>query len=96
MADKLRPLVKHRRATDFVTTRNGLCGISDGAMADQRDYAVRAIHADEQAERAVSPGLADRWRAVAKSYRTLARLGTTEMKYRRQPLRVPKIEDRYT
>ena len=43
----------------------------------------------------VSPGLADRWRAVAKSYRTLARQHT-EMKYRRQPMRVPKIEDRNT
>jgi hypothetical protein len=64
-------------------------------MADQPDYAVRAIHADEQAERAVSPGLADRWRAVAKSYRTLARQHT-EMKYRRQPMRAPKIEDRNT
>ena len=62
-------------------------------MADQPDYAVRAIHADEQAERAASPGLADRWRAVAKSYRTLARQNT-EMKYRRQPMRAPKIEDR--
>ena len=62
-------------------------------MADQRDYAVRAIQADEQAERAISPGLADRWRAVAKSYRTLARQHT-EMKYRRQPMRVPKIEER--
>ena len=64
-------------------------------MVDQPDYAVRAIQADEQAERAVSPGLADRWRAVAKSYRTLARQHT-EMKYRRQPMRVPKSEDRYT
>jgi hypothetical protein len=62
-------------------------------MADHTDYAVRAIHADEQAEWAVSPGLADRWRAVAKSYRTLARQ-RTEMKYRRQPMRVPKIENR--
>jgi hypothetical protein len=62
-------------------------------MADQRDYAVRAIQADEQAERAISPGLADRWRAVAKSYRALARQHT-EMKYRRQPMRVPKIEER--
>jgi hypothetical protein len=32
------------------------------AMADQPDYAVRAVHADEQAERAVSPALSDRWR----------------------------------
>ena len=64
-------------------------------MTDQPDYTVRAIHADEQAERAVSPGLSDRWRAVAKSYRTLARQ-QTEMKYRRQPMRVPKIEDRNT
>ena len=62
-------------------------------MADQSDYAVRAIQADEQAERAISPGLADRWRAIAKSYRTLARQHT-EMKYRRQPMRVPKIEER--
>ena len=30
MADKLRPLLKHRRATDFVTTRNGFCVISSG------------------------------------------------------------------
>jgi hypothetical protein len=64
-------------------------------MADQPDYAVRAIHAEEQAERAVSPGLVDRWRAVAKSYRALARQHT-EMKYRRHPMRVPKIEDRNT
>jgi hypothetical protein len=64
-------------------------------MAHQPDYAVRAIHADEQAERAVSPGLADRWRAIAKSYRTLARQHI-EMQYRRQPTRVPKIEDRNT
>jgi hypothetical protein len=62
-------------------------------MADQPDFAVRAIQADEQAERAISPGLADRWRAVANSYRTLA-LQHTKMKYRRQPMRVPKIKDR--
>jgi hypothetical protein len=62
-------------------------------MTDQPDFAVRAIQADEQAERAISPGLADRWRAVANSYRTLA-LQHTKMKYRRQPMRVPKIEDR--
>ena len=37
------------------------------AMTDQPDYTVRAIHADEQAERAVSPGLSDRWRAVARA-----------------------------
>ena len=63
-------------------------------MADRPDYAVRAIHADEQAERAVSPGLADRWRAVAKSYRTLA-LQHTEMKYRSELDRVPNAKDRH-
>jgi hypothetical protein len=62
-------------------------------MADQPNYAVRAIHADEQAERAVSPALSDRWRAVAKSYRTLARQHT-EMKYRRELNRMPNAKDR--
>ena len=61
-------------------------------MADRPDYAVRAIHADEQAERAVSPGLADRWRAVAKSYRALARQ-YTEMKYRHELNRMPNAKD---
>ena len=85
MKHRRAPILRH--ATDFA--------LYQPAMADQPDYAVRAIQADEQAERALSPGLADRWRAVAKSYRTLARQHT-EMKYRRQPMRMPKIEDRYT
>jgi hypothetical protein len=62
-------------------------------MADHPDYAVRAIHADEQAERAHSPSLADRWRAVAKCYRRLA-LQHTEMKYRRELNRMPNAKDR--
>jgi hypothetical protein len=64
-------------------------------MADRPDFAVRAIHAAEQAERAVSPGLADRWRAVAKSYRTLA-LQHTEMKNRRELNRMPNAKDQNT
>jgi hypothetical protein len=59
-------------------------------MAHQPDYAVRAIHAEEQAEQALSPSLADRWHAVANSYRLLA-LQHTEMKNRLRRMRVPKI-----
>ena len=64
-------------------------------MAHHPDYAVRAVHADEQAERALSPGISDRWRAVAKSYRGLA-LQHTEMKYRRELDRMPNAKDRNT
>jgi hypothetical protein len=34
---------------------------------------IRAVHANEQAERALSPGLADGWLQVAKTYWALAR-----------------------
>jgi hypothetical protein len=61
--------------------------IYQAAMAHKPDYAVRAVYADEQAERAISPSLADRWHEVAKSYRKLARQHTA-MKYRCEPKRI--------
>ena len=96
MADKLRPLPKHRRAINFVTTRNGFCRDIKPAMTDQPDYTVRAIHADEQAERAVSPGLSDKGaRRGRKSSRTLARQ-QTEINIDASQCKSPKIEDRNT
>jgi hypothetical protein len=60
-------------------------------VADQRDYAACAVRADERAEAALSPRLADALRRVAKSYWALARQ-QTEIKYREWE-RMPKIED---
>jgi hypothetical protein len=71
------------------------------AMADQPDYAVRAIHADEQAERAASPGLAD-WASpgladwVVRGSQELSGAGPSVHRdeNRRRQMRVPKVEDR--
>jgi hypothetical protein len=49
------------------------------------------VRADERAEAALSPRLADALRRVAKSYWALARQ-QTEIKYREWE-RMPKIED---
>jgi hypothetical protein len=46
---------------------------------------VHAVHAGEQAERAPSLSLADRWRQIAKSYWTLARKYTEMSRLRREP-----------
>ena len=63
-------------------------------MADHRDYAARAVRAEEKAERTLAPSLADSFRRLAKGYPTLAR--QTEMKYRPQPKRTPDVTDRNT
>jgi hypothetical protein len=41
-------------------------------MATQSDYEERAVEADRQAERALTPEMAERWRAIANEYRDLA------------------------
>ena len=62
-------------------------------MADYPDYyAARAVQAEELAERAISPSLADSFRRVSESYWALARQ-LTERKYRRDLNRMPKIND---
>jgi hypothetical protein len=53
-------------------------------MADYPDYAARAVRADERAEQACSPDIADRWRNVANSYWALARQHTEMMNRDRQ------------
>jgi hypothetical protein len=62
-------------------------------MANHGDYAECAVRADERAGRAALPPLlADGYRRLAESYRALARQ-QTEMKYRRELKRMPKIKD---
>ena len=62
-------------------------------MADHRDYAARAVRAEELAEQTVSASLANSWRRLAKSYWALARQ-QTEIKYRRELRQMPEIKDR--
>jgi hypothetical protein len=62
-------------------------------MADYPGYAERAVQAEEHAERASSPSLADSWRKVASRYWALDRQ-LTEMKYQRELRRTPNIKNR--
>jgi hypothetical protein len=62
-------------------------------LADYPGYfAARAVLAEEYAERAIWPSLADSYRRVAESNWALARQQTTMM-HRRKTERTPEIND---
>ena len=52
-----------------------------------------AVHAGEQAERALPPSIADRWRQIAKSYWALARQYTELSRLRKKPVLVCYKDD---
>jgi hypothetical protein len=61
-------------------------------MAEYRDYAARAVQAEEYARQAISPSLAHSYRRLAESYWALARQQTA-MLHRREMERMPEIND---
>ena len=59
-------------------------------MGDYPDYAARAVQAEECAERAIRPSIADSYRRLAESYWALARQQAAMMR-RRERQRMPEI-----
>jgi hypothetical protein len=54
---------------------------------------IRPAHANEQAERALSPGFADRWLQIAKTYWVLARRYTGMSRLRKKPATARHTDD---
>jgi hypothetical protein len=54
---------------------------------------IRVVHANEQAERVFSPGLADRWLQIAKTYWVLARQYTGMSRLRKKPATARHTDD---
>jgi hypothetical protein len=54
---------------------------------------IRAVHAKKQAEKVLSPGFADRWLQIAKTYWALARQHTGMVRVQKKPATASHTDD---